>query len=156
MGGKMLLDAYGTNWAKIDPLSPEALLLVLAGPYVGFHRLQDEFRLQVAAVARHRRRRRAAATSFTSCASAATTGSSSRGRPARPTYLTIFDDKVEFRDASKMWGKEIPETHQMIVDEHGNQTSQYYIGPAGENLVRYRGGHHRMVPGGGARRRAAR
>ena len=51
-----------------------------------------------------------------------------------------------------MWGKEISETHQMIVDEHGNQTSQYYIGPAGENLVRYRGGHDRVVPGGGARR----
>ena len=36
MGGKMLLDAYGPNWGKIDPLSPEALLLVLAGPFVDF------------------------------------------------------------------------------------------------------------------------
>ena len=33
--------------------------------------------------------------------------------------------------------KEIKETHQMIVDEHGDRTSQFYIGPAGENLVRY-------------------
>src|SRR5664279_4212653 len=36
MGAKMLLDAYGTNWGKVDALSPEALLLVLAGPYANF------------------------------------------------------------------------------------------------------------------------
>src|SRR5512133_3568543 len=36
MGGKMLMDAYGANWAKVDPLSPDALLLFMAGPYVDF------------------------------------------------------------------------------------------------------------------------
>jgi aldehyde:ferredoxin oxidoreductase len=136
MGGKMLLDAYGANWAKIDPLSPEALLLVLAGPYVDFIGCKSNF-------------------VFKSPQSNAIVGSQGsgdfihelrfsgydgiifKGKASAPVYVTIFDDKVEIKDASKMWGKEIPEVHQMIVDLYGNQTSQYYIGPAGENLVRY-------------------
>jgi aldehyde:ferredoxin oxidoreductase len=136
LGGRMLMDAYGANWGKIDPLSPEAILLVLAGPTVGFISCKTNF-------------------VFKSPQSGGIVGAQGsgdfihelrfcgydgiilRGKAAAPTYLTIFDDKVEFRDASKMWGKEIPATHQMIVDEHGDRTSQYYIGPAGENLVRY-------------------
>jgi aldehyde:ferredoxin oxidoreductase len=136
MGGKMLLDAYGTNWAKVDPLGPDALLLVLAGPFVDYIGCKTNFVFK----------------SPESLSIVAAQGSGDfihelrfcgydgiilRGKAAAPTYLTIFDDKVEFRDASKMWGKEIRETHQMIVDEHGDRTSQYYIGPAGENLVRY-------------------
>ena len=136
LGGKMLLDAYGANWGKIDPYSPEAILLVLAGPYVGYLGCKTNF-------------------VFKSPQSGGIIGAQGsgdfihelrfsgydgiilRGKAAAPTYLTFFDDKVEFRDASKMWGKEIRETHQMIVDEHGDRTSQYDIGPAGENLVRY-------------------
>jgi aldehyde:ferredoxin oxidoreductase len=136
MGGKMLMDAYGADWAKMDPLSPEALLLVLAGPAVNFISCKTNF-------------------VFKSPQSGGIIGAQGsgdfihelrfsgydgiiiKGKAAAPTYLTIFDDKVEFRDASKMWGKEIPAAHQMIVDEHGDRTSQYYIGPAGENLVKY-------------------
>ena len=136
MGGKILLDAYGANWGKVDPFSPEALMLVMAGPYVGFIGCKTNFVIK----------------SPLSQGIAAGQGSGDfapelrfcgydgiiiRGKAASPTYLTIFDDQVEFRDASKMWGKEIPATHQMIVDAHGDQTSQYYIGPAGENLVRF-------------------
>ncbi len=136
MGGKMLIDAYGTNWGKIDAFSPDALLLVLAGPYVGFIGCKTNFVIK----------------SPQSQGITAGQGSGDfshelrfcgydgivfKGKASSPVYVTIFDDKVEIRDASKMWGKEIKETHQMIVDEHGDRTSQYYIGPAGENLVRY-------------------
>ena len=136
MGGKMLLDAYGTNWAKMDPFSSEALLLVLAGPYVGFIGCKTNFVIK----------------SPMSLGITAAQGSGDfvhelrfsgydgiifKGKASSPVYVTIFDDKVEIRDASKMWGKEIKESHQMIVDEHGDRTSQFYIGPAGENLVRY-------------------
>ena len=136
MGGKMLLDAYGTNWAKIDPLSPDALLLFMAGPYVDFIGCKTNFVFK----------------SPQTNAIVASQGSGDfihelrfsgydgiiiRGKASAPVYITIFDDKVEIKDASKMWGKEIPAVHQMIVDLYGNQTSQYYIGPAGENLVRY-------------------
>lgn len=136
MGGKMLMDAYGTNWGKQDPLAPDALLLILAGPYVDFIGCKANF-------------------VFKSPQTMGIVGSQGsgdfihelrfcgydgiilKGKASAPTYLTIFDDKIEFKDASKMWGKEIPETHKMITDLYGNQTSQYYIGPAGENLVKY-------------------
>lgn len=136
MGGKMLLDAYGANWAKVDALSPEAQLLFLAGPYVDFIGCKTNV-------------------VFKSPESNGIYGSQGsgdfihevrfsgydgiilRGKASSPVYITIFDDKVEIKDASKMWGKEIAETHKMITDEYGNYTSQYYIGPAGENLVRY-------------------
>ena len=136
MGGKMLMDAYGTNWGKVDALSPDALMLVLAGPYVGFIGCKTNFVIK----------------SALSGGIAAGQGSGDfvhelrfsgydgiifKGKASSPVYVTIFDDKVDIRDASKMWGKEIKETHQMIVDEHGDRTSQFYIGPAGENLVRY-------------------
>ncbi len=136
MGGKMLLDAYGANWAKIDPLGPEAILLFMAGPFVDFIGCKTN----------------AVFKSPQSNAIVGAQGSGDfihelrfsgydgiilRGKASSPVYLTIFDDKIETKDASKMWGKEIPETHQMMVDLYGNQMSQLYIGPAGENLVRY-------------------
>ena len=48
-----------------------------------------------------------------------------KGKASAPVYVTIFDDKVEIKDASKLWGKEIPAVHKMIVEECGNRTSQY-------------------------------
>jgi aldehyde:ferredoxin oxidoreductase len=122
MGGKMLMDAYGTNWDKIDALSPQAILLVLAAPFVNLISCKTNFVCK----------------SPQSGGIVGAQGSGDfihelrfcgydgiilRNKAASPTYLTIFDDKVEFRDASKMWGKEIKETHQMIVDEHGDRTS---------------------------------
>ena len=136
MGGKMLLDAYGTNWAKIDPLSPDALLLVLAGPFVNFIGCKTNFVFKspqtfgiVGA--------QGSGDFIHELRFAGYDGIIIRGKASSPSYITIFDDKVEIRDASKIWGREITESHRFIVDEHGNQTSQYYIGPAGENLVRY-------------------
>jgi aldehyde:ferredoxin oxidoreductase len=136
MGGRMLLDAYGTDWAKVDPFDPDALLLFLAAPFVCFLGCKTNVVFK----------------SPQSFGFVGAQGSGDfihelrfcgydgiilRGRASAPVYLTIFDDEVEFHDASKMWGKEIAETHKMVVEAHGNETSQYYIGPAGENLVRY-------------------
>ncbi len=136
MGGKMLLDAYGTNWGKIDPLGKDALLLFMAGPFADFVGCKTNV-------------------VFKSPQTQGIVGSQGsgdfihelrfsgydgliiRGQSSTPVYLTIFDNKVEIKDASKMWGKEIPELHKMITDQYGNETSQYYIGPAGENLIRY-------------------
>ena len=136
MGGKILMDAYGTGWADVDPLGPDALLLYLAGPFVDFvgcktnvvfksPQTQGIVGAQGSGDFIHELR-------FSGY-----DGVIIRGKASSPVYLTIFDDQVEIKDASEMWGKEIREVHQMIVDEHGNQTSQYYIGPAGENLVRF-------------------
>jgi aldehyde:ferredoxin oxidoreductase len=59
------------------------------------------------------------------------------GAADRPTYLWIEDDRVEFREASDLWGKSTWETTDILRDRHGNDLSVACIGPAGENLVRF-------------------
>jgi aldehyde:ferredoxin oxidoreductase len=39
------------------------------------------------------------------------------GKPSKPVYLWINDDKVEIRDANHLWGKDIRETTKIIRDE---------------------------------------
>jgi len=56
------------------------------------------------------------------------------GRSKKPVYLHILDDKVEIRDASRLWGKDITETTDGLLDEYGSQYSVMAIGQAGENL----------------------
>jgi aldehyde:ferredoxin oxidoreductase len=60
------------------------------------------------------------------------------GSAKKPVYLFIDDDRVEIRDARRLWGKTIPDMQQMIRDEHGDRKIEVVgIGPAGENLVRF-------------------
>ena len=59
------------------------------------------------------------------------------GKAHRPVYLWINDDRVEIRDASRLWGKTTWETFEMIRDELRDSTLHTVsIGPAGENLAR--------------------
>jgi len=58
-----------------------------------------------------------------------------KNRSKKPVYLRIKDDKVEFKDASKIWGFECLETHDWL-QEHEGKIKTALIGPAGENLVR--------------------
>ncbi len=136
MGAKILMDTYGANYAKIDPLSPDALLLFLAGPLVNFigGKTNVVFKSPqtngiVAA--------QGSGDWIHELRFAGYDGVILRGKASSPVYITIFDDKVEIKDASKVWGKNITDTHKFFTDQYGNYISQYYIGPAGENLVRY-------------------
>lgn len=59
------------------------------------------------------------------------------GRAPRPVYLRIENDKVELRDASRLWGATTWETLDGIREELGDRNLHIVsIGPAGENLVR--------------------
>jgi aldehyde:ferredoxin oxidoreductase len=64
-----------------------------------------------------------------------------KGKARRPVYLYIYDDQVEIRDASDLWGKWKQETETTLRDRLNQQTGEMFgvlcIGPAGENLVRY-------------------
>ena len=57
------------------------------------------------------------------------------GKLAKPGYILINDDKVEFKDASHIWGKGSHETEAILSEEYGHSASVLSIGPAGENLV---------------------
>ncbi|MDP4128167.1 MAG: aldehyde ferredoxin oxidoreductase family protein [Bacillota bacterium] len=57
------------------------------------------------------------------------------GKADAPVYLSIHDDNVEIKDATKIWGKDVYETTSFIKAEFGdNQAKVLAIGPAGENL----------------------
>lgn len=56
------------------------------------------------------------------------------GAAAKPTYLWIDDDRVEFRDAARLWGHGTRATESLIKQELGDEDIQVaVIGPAGEN-----------------------
>jgi len=61
-----------------------------------------------------------------------------RGKSEKPVYLWINDGKVEFRDATGVWGARVSETEARLKEEVGQKgASVACIGPAGENLVKY-------------------
>lgn len=60
------------------------------------------------------------------------------GKSDKPVYLWIYNENIEIRDASHLWGKTTWETDLIIKKELGDPDIQVAcIGPAGENLVRY-------------------
>jgi len=60
------------------------------------------------------------------------------GKASSPVYLWIKDQKVELRDASRLWGLEIKKSQETIRSDLGdNRVKVAQIGPGGEKLVRY-------------------
>ncbi len=60
------------------------------------------------------------------------------GRAAEPMYLVIDNNRVEFRDASRLWGVGTGQTAARILQENVDPDFKVVvIGPAGENLVRF-------------------
>lgn len=57
------------------------------------------------------------------------------GECAKPTYLYINNDKVEFRDASTAWGQGTYRSASILAQETRADASIGVIGPAGENGV---------------------
>ncbi|MBS7651115.1 MAG: aldehyde ferredoxin oxidoreductase family protein [Candidatus Bathyarchaeia archaeon] len=60
------------------------------------------------------------------------------GKASNPVYIYIEDDKVEVRDAKKLWGRTTGDTHKLLRDELNiPDLATLTIGQAGEKLVRY-------------------
>jgi len=60
-----------------------------------------------------------------------------RGKADRPVYLWIYNERVEIRDASHIWGKDTYETQEIIRSEVDPEAKVACIGQAGENLVHF-------------------
>lgn len=77
------------------------------------------------------------------------------GIAEKPCYLFIQNDKIEFRDASKYWGKTTDYTTDNILEETDTKAGVACIGPAGEqksliaSIVNEKG-HHLGRTGVGA------
>ncbi|MEM1589464.1 MAG: aldehyde ferredoxin oxidoreductase family protein [Candidatus Bathyarchaeia archaeon] len=60
------------------------------------------------------------------------------GRAKNPVYIAVQDERVEIRDARHLWGLNVREVTETLVDElDDKETKVACIGPAGENLVKY-------------------
>ncbi|HML22463.1 MAG TPA: aldehyde ferredoxin oxidoreductase family protein [Aggregatilinea sp.] len=57
------------------------------------------------------------------------------GKAATPVYLWIHDNQVELRDASAIWGKQVPETTEALQAATHEDAKVACIGPAGERGV---------------------
>ncbi|MGD2200926.1 MAG: aldehyde ferredoxin oxidoreductase C-terminal domain-containing protein [Candidatus Bathyarchaeota archaeon] len=59
-----------------------------------------------------------------------------KGKAEEPIYISIFDDQIELKDASGVWGKGTFATQGLIREELDDEDVQVAcIGPAGENLA---------------------
>ena len=70
------------------------------------------------------------------------------GKASRPVY--VYDDQVEIRDASDLWGQWKQKTEvnlrERLYQETGEMFAILCIGPAGENLVRYANATTEFMP----------
>lgn len=145
---KILWDRLGRRWDSVDPLGEENLLLLLTGPLTGYYpgaricvsgkspqsngvigsTVSSEFPVELRC--------------------AGYDGIIVSGRAEKPVYISIFNDEVDIRDASGIWGKKGRETLAYLVkdwvDRYGwrpgrgllKEPGVLYIGPAGERKVR--------------------
>lgn len=61
-----------------------------------------------------------------------------KGKAPKPVYLWLEDGRVEFKDATHLWGHDSGYTQDTIREELGDDKIQMVcIGQGGENLVRY-------------------
>lgn len=61
-----------------------------------------------------------------------------KGRSDRPVYLQIDNDKIEIKDAGRVWGKDTIETQEILKEALGDKKARVAaIGPAGEKRCRF-------------------
>ena len=57
------------------------------------------------------------------------------GKAPKPVYLYVYNESVEIRDASSVWGKDTHETTDALLAETDPDAKVACIGPAGEQGV---------------------
>jgi aldehyde:ferredoxin oxidoreductase len=60
-----------------------------------------------------------------------------RGQAEKPANIFLHDGKIEFKDASSLWGMPTYETIETLKQEYGENASILTIGPAAERLIPY-------------------
>lgn len=134
LGVKLVYD----NGANIDPLSPENIIVFATGPLTGT-RAPESGRYCVVS------KSPATGTVFDSN-SGGTWGPELKfagfdafvikGKAKNPVYLWINDGSAEIKSASEVWGKDVFETTDTLVDEVGDKKAKVAcIGLGGEKLV---------------------
>lgn len=149
LGIKLLWDRLKDK-PGTDPLGPENPLMFMCGPFSGFP-APSSSRTCVVTKSPHTsplksQYAHASTVSYSNIGGffgpelrfAGYDGLVITGKAAAPVYLYINDDKVEIRDARKFWGARTDQFDKDFAEELGNPRFRTcYIGPGGENLVKY-------------------
>jgi aldehyde:ferredoxin oxidoreductase len=135
LGGVLLFETMAT---RIDPLSPESQILIVTGPLTGTY--CPSTRAVIIG-------KSPATGTFCNSYVGGHLGAELkfagydvlciRGKSEAPCYVHINDNRVEFRSANHLWGKDTVQTDEIIKKEVGRDIHIATIGPAGENLVKY-------------------
>ena len=141
IGGQGLATRYFVDEVnpKVDPLSPDNLLIMAPGPLTG---------TSAPTAARYMAVTKSPLTgTITRSNSGGFFGAKLKhsgfdmiifkGKADHPVYLYVHDGKAEIRDATHLWGKDVFETDDELKRETGVNVSVACIGPAGENLVKF-------------------
>jgi len=121
---------------KTDPLSPENIIILGAGPLVGTITPGASRSVGLSKFP-------ATGAIANSCGSmnfgfnlklAGFDHVTISGKAEKPVYLLIWDDHIELCDAKNLWGKDIVETTNSLWKKY-NSCGVIAIGQAGENLV---------------------
>jgi aldehyde:ferredoxin oxidoreductase len=151
LGARILFDRLP---AGTDPLSPENLLMFTSGPLTGT-RAQTSGRGTVVTKSPQTDLFLDSHFGGTFAVEMKRAGWDIiilKGRSDTPVYLLIVDDRIEFKDASSIWGEECGKTHEWLQEREGSVKTAL-IGPAGENLVKFSAitmDKHRHAGRGGA------
>ena len=137
-----------------DPLSPEALFILMNGPLTGI-KLSGASRMNATA-----RSPLTGGLAESSCGGyfppalryAGFDGLVIRGKSEKPVILYIDNDSVSIEDAGFIWGKGILECTMDLRNKYGKKSTSLVIGPAGENMVPFacilNEAHHAFGRGG--------
>ena len=120
-----------------DPLSPEAILILMNGPLTG---------IKLSGVSRMNATARSPLTGVlaeSSCGGyfppalrqAGYDGLIISGRAAGTSLLLIENGNVIIKDAKSLWGKGILECTENLQKTYGKKSTALVIGPAGENMI---------------------
>lgn len=129
---------YEYNKPKVDPLGPDNHLIFIVGPYSGtpgaftaFYNVTTKSPLTGTCTAAH-----SGGHFSPALRKAGVDGLIIRGKSPKPVYIYIEDGKIELKDASQLWGKDVFDTIEALQVMHPGAKSAV-IGPAGEKLVSY-------------------
>ena len=130
---------YNELPAKTDPLSPANMICILPGPLNGTAcpsaRLNVSFKSPLTGIYGHAQ---VGGPMGNEIKWDGWDGILIKGKAPKPVYLSIADDKVEIKDAAKVWGKDTYTADELIKEELGNHdVKTILIGPGGENGVMY-------------------
>ncbi|KAA0258536.1 aldehyde ferredoxin oxidoreductase family protein [Deferribacter autotrophicus] len=141
IGGRGLAVKYFTEEVSpdVDPLSPENKLIMATGPLTGTYG---------AANGRYMVITKAPLTGTIASSNSGGYFPSEmkyagfdmiifEGKADKPVYVTIYNQNVEIRDASHLWGKTTDEVEDIIREEFHGDAKIASIGPAGEKLVKF-------------------